>query len=278
MNSMQIHYAMQEGIIPASSFISHAELKDRTKGDSFIRGFALLQITAPVIQIIARSFQNLDTTLLEITVLAFAACAIVTYVPLWHKPQDVKVPVYIDIDKTLSREQIIKLAARAPVATLLIHHFWLHGVSVRAQADNIFSWTPGIKIKLPFIRDAVLVSPVVFGIGGGGVLFGAVHFVAWSFTFPTPVERLLWRISCCVLVILPLLGTAFYCITQHTAKKRGFVDTKVNRSLRPLSHVIGLAYLLARLYISVEVFRALAYPEPSVFKQVNWPTAIPYMD
>ena len=278
LNSLQIHYAMQEGIIPASSFISHAELKDRSKGDSFIKGFAVLQITALVIQIIARSFQSLETTLLEITVLAFAACAIVTYILLWHKPQDVKVPVYIDIDKTLSREQIIKLAARAPVATLLIHGFWLHGVSVRAQADNIFPWTPGIKLKLPFIKDAVLVSPVVLGIGGGGVLFGAVHFVAWSFTFPSPVERLLWRISCCVLVILPLLGTAFYCITQHAAKKRGFVDTKVDRSLRPLSHVIGLAYLLARLYISVEVFRALAYPEPSVFKQVNWPTAIPYLD
>lgn len=278
LNSMQIQYAMQRAIIPASPFISHAELKDRSKGDSFIKGFAVLQITALVIQIIARSFQRLDTTLLEITVLAFAACAIVTYILLWHKPQDVKVPVYIDIDKTLSREQIIKLAARAPVATLLIHDFWLHGVSIRAQADNIFPWTPGIKLKLPSVRDPILVSPVVLGIGGGGVLFGAVHFVAWSFTFPTPVERLLWRISCCVLVILPVLGTAFYCMTQHSAKKRGFVDTKVNRSLRPLSYVIGLAYLLARLYISVEVFRALAYPEPSVFKQVNWPTTIPYMD
>ena len=90
---MQVHYAMQEGIIPASSFIGHAELKDRSKGDSFIKGFAVLQITALVIQIIARSFQSLDTTLLEITVLASAACAIVTYILLWHKPQDVKVPV-----------------------------------------------------------------------------------------------------------------------------------------------------------------------------------------
>ena len=278
LNSMQIHYAMQEGIIPASSIVRHAELKDRSKGDSFIKGFAVLQITALVIQIIARSFQGLATTLLEISVLAFAACALVTYILLWHKPQDVKEPVYVDIDKILTRQQIINLAARAPVATLLIHDFWLHGVSIRAQADNIFPWTPGIRIKLPFTKEATLVSPVVLGIGGGGVLFGAVHFVAWDFTFPSSTERLLWRISCCILVVFPLLGTAFYCIKQHTAKRDGEEDSKVNRSLRPLMYVIGFSYLLARIYLLVEVFRALAYPEPSTFKQVNWPSAIPYMN
>ena len=278
LNSMQIHYAIQEGIMPNSPIVRHAELKDRSKGDSFIKGFAVLQITALVIQIIARSFQGLATTLLEITVLAFAACALVTYILLWHKPQDVKEPIYVDIDKILTREQIIKLAARAPVATLLIHDFWLHGVSIRAQADNIFPWTPGIKIGFPFVKDTILVSPVVLGIGGGGVLFGAVHFVAWNFTFPSSTERLLWRISCCILVVFPLLGTAFYCIMQHRAKSHGDVDSKLNRSLRPLCYVIGLLYLLARIYLLVEVFRALAYPEASTFKQVNWPSAIPYMN
>ena len=278
LNSMQIHYAMQEGIMPTSPIVRHAELKDRSKGDSFIKGFAVLQITALVIQIIARSLQGLATTLLEITVLAFAACALVTYILLWHKPQDVKEPIYVDIDKILTREQIIKLAARAPVATLLIRDFWLHGVSIRAQADNIFPWTPGIKFRLPFTKDALLVSPVVLGIGGGGVLFGAVHFVAWNFSFPSSTERLLWRISCCILVVFPLLGTAFYCIMQHRAKSHGDVDSKVNRSLRPLCHVIGLSYLLARTYLLVEVFRALAYPDPSTFKQVNWPSGIPYMN
>ena len=269
---------MQEGIMPNSPIVRHAELKDRSKGDSFIKGFAVLQISALVIQIIARSFQGLAITLLEITVLAFAACALVTYILLWHKPQDVKEPIYVDIDKILTREQIIKLAARAPVATLLIHDFWLHGVSIRAQADNIFPWTPGIKIRFPFIKDTILVSPVVLGIGGGGVLFGAVHFVAWNFTFPSSTERLLWRIFCCILVVFPLLGTAFYCIMQHRAKSHGDVDSKLNRSLRPLCHVIGLLYLLARIYLLVEVFRALAYPEASTFKQVNWPSAIPYMN
>ena len=133
-------------------------------------------------------------------------------------------------------------------------------------------------MKLPFRKDDILVSPVVLGIGGGGVLFGAVHFVAWNFEFPTPVERLLWRISCTVLVTFPLLGTFNYWLMQHAAKQIGTLDTKVNRAVRPLTWIISLAYLLARLYLLVEVFRSLAYPQPSVFQQVDWPSAIPYMN
>ncbi|KAL8948335.1 MAG: hypothetical protein Q9222_005473 [Ikaeria aurantiellina] len=281
LNTLQIQYAQDIGLIPRSPYIPHPALKDRSKGDSFIKGFAILQITALVIQIIARSFQNLATTLLEVNVLAFAACAIVTYILLWHKPQDVKVPVYIDTadkDAILSRDQIIKLAARAPVATLVINDFWLHGVSVRAQSDNIFPWTPGIRVHLPsfLAKEPFLVSPVIIGIGGGGAIFGAVHFVAWNFAFPTPLERLLWRISCTVLVFFPLLGTVFYFVMQQGAKKVGAMDAQLNRSIRPASWLIGLAYFAARGYLIVEVFRELAEPEASVFRQVNWPSAIPY--
>ncbi|KAL9586252.1 MAG: hypothetical protein Q9212_001028 [Teloschistes hypoglaucus] len=279
LNSMQIQYAQQNGIIPRSTFVAHEALKDRSKGDSFIKGFAILQITALVIQIIARSFQDLATTLLEVNVLAFAACAIVTYIFLWHKPQDVKVPIYIDIAPTvLTRGQIIDLAARAPVATLVIKDYWLHGVSIRAQSDNVFPWTPGIRLKLPFNSTPMLVSPVIFGIGGGGLIFGAIHFVAWNFHFPTPVERLLWRMSCTVLIVFPLIGTAFYWTMQRFAAKLGVEDTKVNRALRPMSWVIGLVYLLARGYLVVEVFRDLAYPQPSISQQVNWPSLISYLD
>ncbi|KAL8706035.1 MAG: hypothetical protein Q9201_000920 [Fulgogasparrea decipioides] len=265
LNSMQIQYAQQHGIVPRSTFIAHEALKDRSKGDSFIKGFAILQITALVIQIIARSFQNLATTLLEVNVLAFAACAIVTYALLWHKPQDVKVPIYIDVPTILTRDQIIKLAARAPVATLMINDFWLHGVSIRAQSDSVFPWTPGIRLKLPFNSVSVLVSPVVAGIGGGGLIFGAIHFVAWNFHFPTPVERLLWRMSCTVLIVFPLIGTAFYWIMQRFAAKLGAEDTGVNRAIRPIAWIISLVYLVARGYIVIEVFRALAYSELSIF-------------
>lgn len=95
---------------------------------------------------IARGSQGLAISLLEITTLAFAVCAIDTYVLLWHKPQDVMTPTYIDATSVLTREQIIGLAARSPVSTLFVKEFWLHGVAIRAMAENNFPWTRGIPI------------------------------------------------------------------------------------------------------------------------------------
>lgn len=278
LSSMQMLYAYNSGIIPLPE-VSAEELNDRSKGDALVKGLAVLHITWLVIQIIARAFENLDITQLEITVLAFAACALLTYFLLWHKPQDVKVPTYIDIPGTLGREQIIQLAARSPVATLMVKQFWLHGVAIRTMADNVFPWTPGIKLRLPYImKEPVFLNPHFVGLGGGGAIFGGVHCAAWNFQFPTSVERLLWRISGAYLVAIPLVGTFIYCMVLHFARKeKNMTEGKMDKMLRPVGRVAIPIYLLARLFLLVEIFRCLAYPPSSVFVDVSWPSVIPHM-
>ncbi len=278
LSSMQILYAYESGIIPLPK-VSAEELNDRSKGDALVKGLAVLHITWLVIQIIARASERLAITQLEITVLALAACALLTYFLLWHKPQDVKVPSYIDIPGTLSREQIVQLAARSPVATLMINQYWLHGVAIRAMADNVFPWTPGIRIYIPYIMwKPIFLNPHFVGLGGGGVLFGGVHFAAWNFQFPTSVERLLWRISCTYLVAFPLIGTLIYVVVLHFARKeKGMTEGRMDKMLRPLGRLTLPIHLLARLYLLVEVFRCLAYPRPSVFENVTWPSIIPHI-
>ncbi|MCJ1473135.1 hypothetical protein MMC13_001786 [Lambiella insularis] len=123
LSAPHLLYAFRSGVIPSPPSISYDELSDRSKGDTLIKALAILQITWLVIQIIARAFQNLTITLLEVTVLATAGCAITTDILLWHKPQDIMVPIYIDAPKLLTREQVIQLAARSPVSTLNVHEF-----------------------------------------------------------------------------------------------------------------------------------------------------------
>lgn len=277
LSSMQMLYAYREGIIPLPD-VSAEDLNDRSKGDALVKGAAVLQITWLVIQIIARASQHLAISQLEITTFAFAACAIITWILLWHKPQDVKVPTYVDISKTLSREQIIQLAARAPVSTLMVHQFWLHGVAIRTMADNVFPWTPGIKVQIPGImKEPVFLNNVFVGIGLGGAVFGGVHFVAWDFHFPSSVECLLWRVSCIYLITSPFFGASIYCLAQHYARMSASTDTKADNVLRPIGRVAIPLYLLARLYLIVEVFRCLAYPPLSIFQDVNWPSFIPHV-
>ena len=276
LSSMQMHYAYHENLIPLPD-VSGEDLNDKSKGDALVKGAAVLQITWLVVQIIARAFQSLAISQLEITVLAFAACAIVTYFLLWHKPQDVKMPMYIDIPHTLTREQIIQLAARSPVSTLSVHQFWLHGVAIRTMAGSVFPWTPGIRVQLLGMKKPVFLNQLFVGIGLGGAIFGGIHFAAWNFQFPSEIEAILWRTSCTWLVAFPPIGITIYCVAQHIARKSRSTDTKLSGWLRPLGYVTLPIYLLARLYLLVEVFRCLAYPPPSLFQAVSWPSAIPHV-
>ena len=278
LSSIQLLYACQKGIITGPPKLSTADLEDRSKGDIFVKGAAVLQLTWLVIQMIARASEGLAISLIEIMTLAFAVCAIATYILLWHKPQDVMTPTYIDATHILTREQVIGLAARSPVSTLLVKEFWLHGVSIRGMADNIFPWTRGIPIRLPRQGDTLYLNPIFIGIGFGGVLFSIAHFIAWNFEFPTPVERILWRVSCCMIISIPVLGTGLYFMTLHNARKAIESDTKTSALLRPFTATCTLLYLLARLYLMTEVFRSLAYAPPSTFQEINWPSAIPHVN
>ena len=193
-------------------------------------------------------------------------------------PKSAQTPTYIDATSVLTREQVIALAARSPVSTLFVKEFWLHGVAIRAMADNVFPWTRGIPIRMSRQKDTFYLNPVFIGIGFGGVLFGAVHFLAWNFEFPTPVERILWRVSCCIVITFPLAGTGMYFITLHNARKDSDSDTKTNVFLRPFMITCSVLYLLARLYLIIEVFRALAAAPWSTFQEINWPSAIPHVN
>ena len=278
LSAIQLLYACQKGIITGPPKLSTADLEDRSKGDVFIKGAAVLQLTWLVIQMIARGSEDLAISLLEVMTLAFAVCAIATYILLWHKPQDVMTPTYVEATDILTREQVIGLAARCPVSTLMVKEFWLHGVAIRAMADNIFPWSRGIPVRLWRQKNALYLNPIFIGIGFGGVLFGTVHFIAWNFQFPTPVERILWRVSCCVIISIPLLGTGLYLITLHNARKEMESDTKSSVWLRPFTATCVLLYLLARLYLMTEVFRSLAYAPLSTFQEINWPSAIPHIN
>ena len=317
LSSIQIHWAYNAKLIPPPPYLSSEDLKNQSKSDALVKGLTIWQILWLVIQILARSFQSppLDTTLLEITVCAFAACAILTYIFLWHKPQDIKVPTCIHALRMITREDVIALAARAPLSTMFTNEFWLHGVAVRGMGDNVFPFTRGLKVPSrltssfsrkntsfkdsfshhhppstakPFTQEAppplshekeesaIYLSPVLVGIGLSGALFGAIHWAAWSFHFPSPTERLLWRISCGVLLGFPILMTAIYSGYSHYSRGQRTVSSRANEVLRRFGHVCVPLYLLARVYLLVEVFRSLAYSERSVFAEVNWPSAFPH--
>lgn len=287
------------------------ELSDRSKGDAFVKVAAIVQITWLVMQIIARSIEGLATSLLEVTVLAFAATAIATNLVLLPKPQDVRMPIILHATGVLSREHIIALAARSPPSSMAVHEFWLHGVAIRDQADNVFPYSPGLPLTFPSLRsllslftnnadsdedddnaaalasdsarpkpptkEPAYINTVIAGIGIAGTIFGSVHCAAWSFNFPTPLEQTLWRVSCLVILIFPLMGALAYATVRHEAKEGSHTDNKTNAWLRPMGYAAVPIYILARIYLSVEPIRSLAYLPSSAYVSVGWPNWLPHV-
>jgi hypothetical protein len=67
-------------------YISPDELQDRSKSDSLVRTIAVGQILWVSIQILIRAARHLAISQLEITVVAFASCAVAMYGLNWYKP------------------------------------------------------------------------------------------------------------------------------------------------------------------------------------------------
>jgi len=139
---------------------------------------------------------------------------------------------------------------------------------------------------------------LVLGAVLGSVIFGAIHCVAWNFEFPTSVERLLWRISCLVTIIVPIpaLFSSFIpmngfvrfvirfvarCAGLDPAHIHGMQDFTSSGPLTMLGGSImmlyGLTYTLARIFVVVEVFRGLFFLPPGAFQTIDWVAVIPHV-
>ncbi|CAG8905231.1 unnamed protein product [Penicillium egyptiacum] len=94
------------------------------------------------------------------------------------------------------------------------------------------------------------------------VLFGAAHCVALNFEFPTALERLFWRLSSVVTAVaMPfayfldqILDPIWLKVFKMENQPR--ILELIERALMVL---IVVVFILARLFITVEVIRSLAF-------------------
>ncbi|OOF92536.1 hypothetical protein ASPCADRAFT_517912 [Aspergillus carbonarius ITEM 5010] len=79
--------------VPELRNVSVEEINDRSKTDIFMRLLAVGQIVWVVVQILSRWIYGLNVSQLEVTVVAFAFCAVGMYISNRGKPQGVNVPI-----------------------------------------------------------------------------------------------------------------------------------------------------------------------------------------
>ena len=171
---------------------TEAEIKDRGKSDWLAKSFVLLQTSWFIMQCIARAIKHLPVTHLEIVTLAYAAMNFAIYVFWWNKPLNVDRPVRVfrksDVEEPISE------ARRSADIDFVAFIVGNQDKDVDLSREDRFSANSSDD------GDVGIADLIVLGVG---VCFGAIHCIAWHFSFPTHAELLIWRISCVAITVVP---------------------------------------------------------------------------
>ncbi|KAF7369951.1 hypothetical protein MSAN_00624900 [Mycena sanguinolenta] len=245
--------------------VNEEDIKDRSKGDAFSKGVALLQGLWFILQTLARAHQRLAVTQLEIATLAFAVVNIFIWLLWWNKPLDVQRPIVIGPPTQPDTETIT-----LPVS--LLERILLHSAILGLSEDY---YQPLSSVSVPLFWS--IENQSKHGAGAFilldlvGIVFGAIHCAAWSAVFPTRPEMWIWRMSAVVITAMPGLTLLSFLIAM-------------NEWLEPVVYagggivLLGIPfYIAARIILIVLPLMELRSLPASAFVDVNWSSYIPHI-
>ena len=226
--------------------ISEEELRSRGKTDEIVKLIAVLQITWFALQILFRAIQHLNITPLETMTIAYIFCSLFTYGLCWSVPQGIEYPISVEVRIAQSVKE--RIGAQSSSNSPLIS--WIG----RNRYEAIEGWTFAILL--------------IFG-----PVFGAVHCLAWNLPFPTPGERLAWRICSVTTASLPIvLALLFIYITKDEEQFKSDTMNCVE-----LLEAFGiLLYAIGRITIIVLAFTALRALPADTYQTLDWNNYLPH--
>jgi hypothetical protein len=250
-----------------ASLITEEDINDRTKSDAFTKLFAIVQSTWLVVQSIARAERGLAISELELATMAFVFCALVMYILWWEKPFDVE--------------------RRHVVACLVKSEHMLHSNDVQwGEQDRVtdLSFTDFLHLALEndLVDGAIGNDWPSVALYMSGMVFSAIHLVAWNWRFPSPLVRALWRwfamtafITSCLPFFVFILGYLVNLIDRWISGNKLF-DTIAENILGIFSIIMLVGYIVSRLVILVLTFYCFTSMPASVYEKVEWTGFIPH--
>ncbi|KAF7369977.1 hypothetical protein MSAN_00627600 [Mycena sanguinolenta] len=247
--------------------VKEKDITDKSKGDALTKGVALLQGLWFILQTLARAFQCLAITQLEVATLAFAIVNIFIWLLWWNKPLDVQrrtvvgPPTQLDTENITLPVQLSRLGRFSgaiggsygdeykPLSSVSVPSFW--SLTIRNRVD-------GGDILLFLV----------------GTVFGVIHCAAWNAVFPTHREMWIWRMSALVIIAVPVLTSLIVLMPMGPSVPP---DSLLGRVLGIIIILVILIYIAARLILIVLPLAELRCLPASAFVDVNWSTYIPHI-
>ncbi|KAH9959090.1 hypothetical protein BC827DRAFT_527183 [Russula dissimulans] len=283
--------------------ISKKEIQDKSKGDFISKAVVILQTSWFVMQCIARGVQGLPITELELATIAFAGLNFVIYVLWWDKPLNVECGVRVyrkritdspvdDGHVSLTAgfwvalgDALSKFPAaivRGPFKDLdmldLDEWPWLARVFVWPVIKPFFAIILGsdrdkvdekrVSTFYPCDWGDITYGPFLVIITASA--FGGIHCIGWSFTFPSSIERTLWRAASVSITSVPFPLALPTLLADHVP------DRLANMTLFLCGLQLFL-YVLSRFVLLVLPFLCLRSLPPTAYHVVHWTSFIPHV-
>ncbi|KAK7691904.1 hypothetical protein QCA50_005309 [Cerrena zonata] len=238
--------------------ISEEHILARSQSDTLSKLIALAQIFSFCMTCILRRAEGLSLSILEISTVAYAVCAILVYIVWWKKPHIITEPTLIEKERTQTNE-----GDSAPETLVSEGH---NDDASRRKADagqkKIIKGLDANKYSIP--TGVIMCS--------SPTLYGLLHLLAWNEPFPSSSEGILWRISTVVVTMscIPLL------LLDHTYVFERWWSPRVVAKLQMgILCVFLLTYVPARLFMIAEAFRQLLYLPPDAYQIASWSKYLP---
>jgi hypothetical protein len=251
---------------------SQDEIKDRSKGDAVTKALVVFQTTWFLLQCVARGSQGLALTELELATAAFALLNAITFAIWWDKPLNVQCPIKVRRIRAPQEEE--EEGAITPRTDWPTDSFWRK--AFRAVQGVGKSFVAMMDMHTSRDHDAFFVvgerwddmgQTSVLGAIFMALVFGGIHLIAWSFAFPSHIERLLWRISSLAITAVPLAFTLTGLIYA------AYFDNSLPWS----THLpLLLLYVFSRVDLLVLSLTTLRSLPPSALQTVKWTTFLPH--
>ncbi|KAF3929955.1 hypothetical protein AA313_de0205665 [Arthrobotrys entomopaga] len=261
----QLYWCIERGHVNIGDInISAEDILDRSKADIFTKAVASSQALWLVLQSIARAAQHLTLSLLELATCAYIVCAVVTYWFWRLKPLDTNHQT--TIKRGLAKDVLTQIKDEYPdLATKLKSGNGAERVQNRRIIDDY--------------------NPLV--LWSFGLLFSAIHLLAWNDMFPTVAEQYHWRI----FAACGTGATALLCLTDSLDKLgqvwlEPLVSTDKSTLLGKFYKVMAgfgysivflsvILYFIARAYLLFAIFYGLRSMPSDAYDMVDWTTYIP---
>lgn len=129
-----------------------------------------------------------------------------------------------------------------------------------------------------FYSEDAEVRPLLSTSSIAGILFGAIHCIAWNFSYPSHVEQIMWRTASLGVIgscFLSLVGV--YAWDDFTSFINCLFGKWAYLILTPILIFVALLYPVARITLLVLGTTSLRSLPPAAFHTVEWAEFVPHI-